>query len=81
MARTTYYVALPFVRSEDGSLAAEAGLECPNPNAAIGRARTMARDKAGAVAFSRSGDPELGEFGPAEVLARFGEVPEDMSEL
>jgi hypothetical protein len=81
MTRITYCVALPFARSDDGSLAAENGVECPNPNAALGRARGLAQAKAGAVAFSRTGDPELGEFDPAVVLATFGEVPEDLSEL
>jgi hypothetical protein len=35
----------------------------------------------GAVAFSRTGDPALGEFEPAILLARFGEVPDDLSAL
>lgn len=39
------------------------------------RAQSMADVHAGAVAFSRSGDPKTGEFEPAEVLRRFGEVP------
>ncbi len=30
---------------------------------------------AGAIAFSRAGDPKTGEFEPAEVLKRFGDVP------
>jgi hypothetical protein len=39
----------------------------------------MSCDKlnAGAVAFSRSGDPNLGEFEDAVILKAFGEVPED----
>jgi hypothetical protein len=32
---------------------------------------------AGAVAFSRSGSPELGDFDDAVVLKSFGDVPED----
>jgi hypothetical protein len=48
-------------------LVAEEGVESSNRMAAIGRARTLAQGKAGAVAFSRTGDPELGEFDPAEV--------------
>jgi hypothetical protein len=35
----------------------------------------------GAVAFSRSGDPMLGEFGDAQLLRKFGQVPEDLSGL
>ena len=41
--------------------------------------QALASDKAnaGAVAFSRSGDPHLGEFDDAVILKTFGEVPED----
>jgi hypothetical protein len=33
---------------------------------------------AGAVAFSRSGDPNIGEFEDAVILKAFGEVPDDL---
>jgi hypothetical protein len=33
---------------------------------------------AGAVAFSRQGSPDLGEFEDAVILKTFGEVPDDM---
>jgi hypothetical protein len=32
---------------------------------------------AGAVAFSRRGSPDLGEFEDAVILKTFGEVPDD----
>ena len=35
---------------------------------------------AGAVAFSRSGDPNVGEFDDAVILKTFGEVPEDFTD-
>jgi hypothetical protein len=37
----------------------------------------MAVGRAGAVAFSRTGDPATGEFEDAVVLAHFGEVDLD----
>jgi hypothetical protein len=60
----TYYVALPFVIADDG--AGEA-VECLSANAAVMRAEALPRKPgcAGAVAFSRSGDPATGEFGDA----------------
>jgi hypothetical protein len=75
----TYYVALPFVRLENGGLAPGQAVECPHAAAAIHRADAMSRSEmnAGAVAFSRSGSPELGEFDEAVVLKSFGDVPED----
>jgi hypothetical protein len=35
----------------------------------------------GAVAFSRSGDPTTGDFGDAQVIRKFGSVPDDLSAL
>jgi hypothetical protein len=37
----------------------------------------MASSKAGAIAFSRTGDPSTGEFADAVILARYGDVPEE----
>jgi hypothetical protein len=78
----TYYVALPFVRTEDGVAPGEAQ-EMPNEGAAIRRAEAMARDAAyaGALAFKRTGDPEMGSFNGAVILKTFGEVPDRLDEL
>jgi hypothetical protein len=78
----TYYVALPFIRTEDGGAPGE-GQECQSEGAAIRRAEAMSRDpvNVGAVAFKRSGDPNIGEFSDAVVLKKFGDVPNDLSEL
>ena len=78
----TYYVALPFIRTEDGSAPGE-GQECQSATAAIRRAEIMSRDPAnsGAVSFKRSGDPNIGEFSDATVLMKFGDVPNDLSGL
>ena len=78
----TYYVALPFIRTEDGSAPGE-GQECHSATAAIRRAEVMSRDPAnvGAVSFKRSGDPKIGEFSDAIVLMKFGDVPNDLSGL
>jgi len=35
----------------------------------------------GAVAFSRTGDPATGDFGDAEIIKKFGDVPDDLSTL
>jgi hypothetical protein len=67
----TYYVALPFIRTEDGAAPGEAQ-ECQSEAAAIRRAEGMSRDpaNAGAVAY-----PNVGEFSDAVVLKKFGDVP------
>src|SRR5580693_1527519 len=63
--------------------AAAAIAECQSEAAAIRRAEGMSSDpaNAGAIAFKRAGDPNVGEFSDAVVLKRFGNVPEDLSEL
>jgi hypothetical protein len=43
----------------------------------------MSRDpvNAGALAFKRSGDPNMGNFDDAIILKSFGEVPKNLDEL
>lgn len=78
----TYYVALPFLKTEEGLVAGDAQ-EMPSEPAAIRRAEAMSRNSAnvGALAFRRSGDPNLGNFNDAAILKAFGEVPENLDEL
>jgi hypothetical protein len=82
MLEVTYYVALPFVASDDGIAPGEA-VECFNPNAAVMRAEALSRKGGyvGAVAFSRTGDPATGDFSDATVIRKFGDVPDDPSAL
>jgi hypothetical protein len=76
VAIVTYYVALPFVRTDDGEIVAGEPMELSTAGAAVREAQRMAMNAAGAVAFSRTGDPALGEFDNAVVIHRFGEVDE-----
>ena len=80
MANVTYYVAIPFLRDEAGMPVAGSAEECHHSSAALKRAEAMshAPGSIGAVAFSRSGDPMIGEFGEARVLRKFGQVPDDL---
>jgi hypothetical protein len=78
----TYYSALPFVKTVEGVAPGQAQ-ELPNEGAAIRRAELMSRDpgNAGALAFKRSGDPNIGNFANATILKSFGEVPKNLDEL
>ncbi|WGS20214.1 MULTISPECIES: hypothetical protein [unclassified Bradyrhizobium] len=80
MADVTYYVALPFVQDDDGTPVAGNAEECQSSAIALRRAEMMSRmpGSIGAVAFSRTGDPAIGEFGDAKLLRAFGKVPEDL---
>jgi hypothetical protein len=80
MANVTYYVALPFTRDESGEMIAGNAEECQSASTALRRAEVMSRipGSIGAIAFSRSGDPMIGEFGDAHLLRKFGNVPDDL---
>lgn len=82
MTDVTYYVALPFVYSDDGVAAGEAA-ECLSANAAVMRAEALSRKhgNAGAIAFSRTGDPSSFDFNDAKLIRKFGDVPDDLSTL
>ena len=74
----TYYVALPFTDSEEGPVPGEA-VECQSHGGAIAAAQTLSKKEGnvGALAFSRTGNPEIGEFQDAVLLRSFGLVPKD----
>ena len=64
-ANMTYYVALPLTRSEeDGQIVACEPKEARSSDQAIRMAGTMAamEGHCGAIAFSRTGDPALGDL-------------------
>ena len=78
MATMTYYVALAFKRSEDdgGSIVACDPKEARSSEQAIRMAASLATQEGhcGAIAFSRTGDPALGDFDDAVILKSVGEV-------
>jgi hypothetical protein len=82
MSEVTYYVALPFVLTTDGFAPGEA-VECSNSNAAMMRAGALSHNPSyvGALAFSRTGDPAIGDFRDAKIIRRFGDVPQDLTVL
>lgn len=67
-----------FRRNEEGDLVALEPVESQTSNVAISKARILAAANVGAIAFSRSGDPSLGEFNDAKVLWQSGEVSADL---
>ena len=78
MASVTYYVAMAFEKTEEGDLVALDPVESQSSTQAISRARSLGAAKAGAVAFSRTGDPDIGEFADAVLLFKTGEVPDEL---
>ena len=80
MGTTTYYVTLAFMRSEEGDIVACEPTEARSSDQAIRMAKTLAATQphCGAIAFSRTGDPALGDFEEAVVLKTVGEVDEGL---
>jgi hypothetical protein len=67
---------MAFIATESGELVAGEAKQLQTAGAAVREAERMAFAAAGAIAFSRTGDPALGEFEDAVVIQRFGEVDE-----
>ncbi len=83
MADVTYYVALPFLQDDKRLAGRGAAEECQSSSGGVRRAEVLSKaaGSIGAVAFSRTGDPMIGEFGDAQLLRKFGNVPDDLSGL
>ena len=77
-AAVTYYVALAFKKAEDdgGDIVACDPREARSSEQAIRMAASLAVEEGhcGAIAFSRTGDPALGDFEDAVILKTIGEV-------
>jgi hypothetical protein len=74
---TKLIVLLAFDRSEDGELLPSfEPREMRDEGTAIRTAKEMARRHVGVIAWSRSADLLLGEFGPPVVLYQEGDVPD-----
>ena len=75
----TYFAVLPFSRTQDGDFLAEAAIEVRSAVEARAMAARMEGPERGAVAFSKTGDPQLGEWQDAVILGRYGDVPDDLA--
>lgn len=78
MSSTTYYVVQPFEMTKGGRLVPASPMPVQSGEQARRSAERQAATKAGAIAFSRTGDPETGDFEDAVILGAFGQVPEDL---
>ena len=73
----TYYVAIPFIPDAEGTLSPGEAVECPSATAAARRAMSLADKYGGAIAFQRTGEPDVGEFKDAVILGKYGTTPND----
>ncbi|MBB6306258.1 hypothetical protein [Xanthobacter tagetidis] len=62
----------------DGFPVAEEPIACQSAAQARAKAQALKHTKLGVIAWSRtSPNPDLGEWGPPVLLARFGAIPDD----
>lgn len=78
MPSITYCVVQPFERTEKGGYRVKEAIQAQNRDHAVRTARKLA-EKGGAIAFSRTGDPNIGDYSAPEILGVFGEVPDDFT--
>ncbi len=62
MARETVHIVQAYVAGKGNRLKADTPVPCKSEEAARRTAERLAETKIGVVAFSSSGDPELGEY-------------------
>ncbi len=77
MARETIFVVQAFTQDDDGRLVADTPVPARNELDAKDRALRMKGTKAGVIAFSRTGDISIGEYGDAVILASYGDIPDE----
>ncbi len=73
----TYFFALAFSRTDKGEARAEAAIRAINEQHAISLASHFEGEGRGAIALAKTGEPAVPMGEGVEILARFGEVPEN----
>jgi hypothetical protein len=73
----TYFFALAFSRTEKGEPRAEAAIRALNEEHAISLASHLEGDGRGAVALAKAGELPIPIGEGVEILARFGDAPDD----
>ena len=76
MARETVYIVQAYTQGKRARLAADTPIRCKSPEAARKSAERLATSKAGVVAFSTSGDAEVGDYDEEpSIIFKTGRLP------
>lgn len=78
MASITWYVVQVFDEDNEGNMIPRQPQQATSADGAKRMAVGLAAGAAGVIAFSRTGDPEEGDYGPPTVIYQAGRVPEEM---
>lgn len=76
----TYFVVQSFVVGRKGSISADPPLQVPTLDQAARTAERLSVAKPAVIAFSRTGDPSTGEYEPAQIICRFGNIPDHIAD-
>jgi hypothetical protein len=74
----SYFVVQTFQRGRRGELVADPAMLMPNAHQAERTARRLAETRAGAIAFSRTGDADTGDFEDPTILCMLGDLPDEI---
>jgi hypothetical protein len=76
MARETSYFVQSFNAGKGGNLRADPPIACKSVTGAVRTAERLALTKLGVIAFSSTGDPEMGDYDDEPtVIFRNGQFP------
>ena len=75
MPTQTYYFVQAF-KEEDGATIAVKPNAAPGEASARALAQVLAITYVGVIAWSRTGDPDLGEWGPPQIIFKVGLIPD-----
>ena len=76
MARETIYFVQAFNAGRGGNLKGDAPIACKTETSALRTAERLAPNKLGVVAFSSTGDSEMGDYDDEPtVIFRQGQIP------
>lgn len=76
----TYFVVQSFQRGKKGMLIADEPRQARDQDHCKLMAERLAPQSASVLAFSRSGDPNTGDWSDAVVLVQYGELPQELLE-
>jgi len=77
----TYFVVQSFQRGKKGMLIPDQPRQARDQHHCQYLAEKLAESCASVVAFSRTGEPETGDWQDAIILAQFGETPSELLEM
>lgn len=75
------YVVQAFTKGKKGVIRQDSPILANSTNQARRMAERLAAHKAAVIAFMREGDAKTGEFEDPKLIAAFGDLPEEISEM